>query len=92
MALEKLLEVEIISPQKVLFSGKARSVSVPGAMSPFQILYNHAPIVSSLNNGITKIVDETDSLLFFKTSSGFVEVRNNRVSILVERAEVTTYN
>ncbi len=87
MADEKLLNVEIVTPEKVLFNGRASSVTVPGSKSPFQILYNHAPIVSSLDQGIIKIIDEADRKLFFASKAGFTEVRQNRVSILVENAE-----
>jgi F-type H+-transporting ATPase subunit epsilon len=86
MEQDKLLEVEIVTPEEVIFSGKASSVTVPGAMSPFQVLFNHAPIVSSLDLGIVKIVDPGDSGLYFATSGGFTEVRKNRVSIMVEDA------
>lgn len=84
---EKLLNVEIVTPEKVLFSGKAVSVSVPGSKSPFQVLYNHAPIVTSLDLGIIKIIDESNHKLFFASSPGFTEVRQNKVSILVESAQ-----
>lgn len=84
---EKFLNVEIVTPEKVLYSGKAVSVSVPGSKSPFQVLYNHAPIVSSLDLGIIKIIDESNKMLFFASSPGFTEVRQNKVSILVENAQ-----
>jgi F-type H+-transporting ATPase subunit epsilon len=84
---DKLLEVEIVTPQRIVFSGKAASVSVPGSLSPFQILYNHAPIVSSLDYGLVKIVDENDKDIWYATSAGFTEVRNNNISLLVESAE-----
>lgn len=86
MADNKLLDVEIITPQKVIFSGKAISVSVPGSLSAFQVLYNHAPIVSSLDSGIVKIVNADNSKLFFAIQEGFTEVRSNKVSILVDSA------
>lgn len=83
---DKLLNVEIVTPEKILFTGKAVSVSVPGSKSPFQVLYNHAPIVSSLDIGEIKIVDESQKSLIFASSPGFTEVRKNKVSILVESA------
>lgn len=83
----KLLKVDLISPQKTIYSGMARSVSVPGKKSPFQVLFNHAPIVSTLDDGIIKIVDENEKTLKFSSKNGFVEVRSNNVSILVESAE-----
>jgi F-type H+-transporting ATPase subunit epsilon len=87
MAKEKFLNVEIITPQKVAYSGAAASVTVPGAQSPFQILFNHAPIVSSLEAGIVKIEDEKSVKTYYATSGGFVEVRKNQVAVLVESAE-----
>jgi F-type H+-transporting ATPase subunit epsilon len=88
MAQDKLLDVEIVTPQRVVYSDKAQSVSVPGSQSPFQILYNHAPIVSTLDGGRIKIVNAAGEELIFATTPGFVEVRNNKVSILVETAAV----
>jgi len=87
MDTNKLLDVNIVSPERVIFSGKAVSVSVPGSQSPFQVLFNHAPIVSSLDMGVVKIVDESEKTLYFATTKGFTEVRKNLVSILVDNAE-----
>jgi ATP synthase F1 epsilon subunit len=83
---EKLLDIEIVSPQQQIFKGKAQSVNVPGALSPFQILFNHAPIFSTTDIGIVKIVSSNNEQLFFAVNSGFVEVANNNVSIVVEQA------
>jgi F-type H+-transporting ATPase subunit epsilon len=83
---DKNLKVDIITPQSVVFSGDAVSVNVPGSMSPFQVLYNHAAIVSSLENGIVKIKLPDNKDVFYATNSGFVEVKQNVVSILVEQA------
>lgn len=84
---EKLLNVEIITPQQTLFSGKAQAVSVPGSLSPFEILYNHAAIVSSLDAGVIRIVGENKAQNYFAIDKGFVEVRSNVVSILVDDAK-----
>ena len=86
MEQDKILNVEIVTPQRVIFEGKAASVSVPGTKAPFQILFNHAPIVSTLETGLTKIVDEFDKEHVFATGSGFTEVHKNKISILVESA------
>ncbi len=83
---EKNLKIEIITPQSVVFSGDAISVNVPGSLSPFEVLYNHAPIVSSLEYGIIKIKLTNNKELFYATNSGFIEVKQNVVSILVEQA------
>ncbi|MFN5007553.1 MAG: ATP synthase F1 subunit epsilon [Ignavibacteria bacterium] len=84
---EHLLDIDIVTPQRIIFSGKCISVAIPGAQSPFQVLYNHAPIVSALEVGAIKIVNEDNSEVVYATEGGFVEVLQNRVSIVVETAE-----
>lgn len=83
---EKKLYVEIITPKEVIYKGDAQSVTVPGSKSPFQILFNHAPIVSSLDKGQIKIAGTDNKETIYATGTGFVELQNNRVSILVEDA------
>ncbi|MFN3268997.1 MAG: hypothetical protein CH6_0163 [Candidatus Kapaibacterium sp.] len=83
--MEKLLSVEIVTPQRPIFNGNAQMVRVPGALSPFQILYNHAPIVSSLEPGIVSI-NTNNETVHFAVSKGFVTVQENKVSIFVEKA------
>jgi F-type H+-transporting ATPase subunit epsilon len=85
---DKKLYMEIVTPKKVIFKGNVVAVTVPGAKSPFQILFNHAPIVSSLDEGQIKFVNENNSEVRYKTGTGFVELADNRVSILVEDAEI----
>jgi len=90
MANEKLLDVEIVTPGKTVFIGKAQSVTVPGTLAPFQILFNHAAIVSSLDPGTIRIFDDEGKNVFFATGKGFAEVNKNLVSILVESAQEDT--
>jgi F-type H+-transporting ATPase subunit epsilon len=87
MAVDKLLTVEIVTPQQVEYSGKAESITVPGTEGPFQVLYNHAPIISSLEIGMIKIVDEHGDPKIFATGGGFAEVSHNKVSVIVESIE-----
>lgn len=84
---EHLLNIDIVTPQRIIFSGKCVSVSLPGAKSPFQVLYNHAPIVSALELGAIKILGEDNNEVLYATEGGFVEVLDNKVSIVVETAE-----
>jgi F-type H+-transporting ATPase subunit epsilon len=86
--MEKLLDVEIITPEEIIYQGKVISITVPGTQSPFSVLYNHAPIVSSLENGTMRLIDENKAQKAFKSSNGFIEVRNNKVSILVDSVEI----
>ena len=87
---EHLLNIDIVTPQSIIFSGTGISVSLPGAQSPFQVLYNHAPIVSALEVGAIKILNEDNTELLYATEGGFVEVLGNRVSVVVETAEVAS--
>ena len=83
---ENKLKVNIITPNQILYSGEADLVNVPGVLSPFEVLFNHAPIVSGLERGIIRISDKKEGTKRFVSSSGFIEVLNNNVSILVEKA------
>jgi F-type H+-transporting ATPase subunit epsilon len=83
----KPFDVEIVTPERVMFEGKADSVTVPGTHTPFQMLYNHAPIVSSLGVGTIVITDAAGKNAAFATSGGFVQMLNNKASIVVETAE-----
>jgi F-type H+-transporting ATPase subunit epsilon len=84
---EKLLKVEIVTPQKPVFKGTATSIKLPGALSAFEILINHAPIVSSLEPGVVQLTNESGSDFYFAVSSGFIENLNNNVSVMVEFAD-----
>lgn len=83
----KILNAEIITPAKPVYQGNIRSVTVPGASGSFQVLYNHAPILSSLDIGIVKLVDDTNAEFRFATGGGTIEVKDNKVLLLVESFE-----
>ncbi|CAN5486183.1 ATP synthase F1 subunit epsilon [soil metagenome] len=78
-----ILNLSIVTPATTAFSGTVLAVSVPGSQSPFQILYNHAPIISALDTGVMKVEDEHNHVTFFASKEGFVEVLKNTVSIVV---------
>ena len=81
---DKKFSLEIVTPKTTVFSGDVTSLTVPGELGSFQVLVNHAPILSSLSNGIIKIVDANGSETRYTTSGGFAEVHNNKASIIVE--------
>lgn len=88
-----ILNVSIVTPATTAYSGTALAVSVPGTQSPFQILYNHAPIISSLDIGVLKVEDEHNRITYFAAKEGFVEVLKNTVSIVVyELMEAASVN
>lgn len=90
--------LEIVSPEATLFSGEVESVIVPGTSGSFQMLNNHAPIVSTLKEGnVTisgkmvlddavqnKFKKQDDNTTLFEISSGTVEMRNNKLILLAD--------
>lgn len=78
------MKIEVISPNETLFEGEARLITLPGAFGKFQILNNHAPIISTLLQGVITIEDNQKRIQQFAIKSGLVEASNNYVSILVE--------
>ncbi len=81
---DHVLSVNIVTPRSTAFEGKALAVSVPGSKSPFQVLFNHAPIISSLDPGVVKIEDDKNHIAYFASREGFIEVNHNLVSIVVQ--------
>lgn len=75
--------LEIITPDKKIFSGEVNSVSVPGMEGRFQVLNNHAPVISSLQSGQVKI-KSVEGEKTFNVSGGVIEVLKNKVVILAE--------
>ncbi len=90
--------LEIVSPEATLFSGEVNSVTVPGVNGEFQMLENHAPIVSLLQEGVVKFdgdikLEEEYEAKFSKDSngkttlvinSGTVEMKDNKVIVLAD--------
>ncbi len=84
---DKTFFAEIVTPKTTVFSGDVLSVTVPGDMGSFQVLLNHAPILSSLSDGLLKIVENNGTESRYTITSGFIEVHNNKTSIVTEAAE-----
>jgi len=76
--------LEIIAPDQKLYSGEVDLVQVPGSKGSFEILRNHAPIISTLDAGRIKIVDQKGSTLFFQVDGGVIEAKNNKIIVLAE--------
>lgn len=79
------LHVKIVSPERTLFEGKVESITIPGALGEFEVLINHAPIISALSKGIVTCTgNETKQ---FSVSGGFIEVNHNNVTLCVETSK-----
>lgn len=85
--MEGKLQVDIVTPKEIVFTGYADSVTLPGSKSPFEVLKGHAPIVSSLDIGHIKISADGTVEDVFATGEGFAEISNNKVSVVVEDAQ-----
>ena len=79
------MKMEIITPDKKLFEGDASLVRVPGTNGSFEILKNHAPIISTLEPGQVKIKTSAGDEKFFDIGGGIIEVKNNKITILAEK-------
>ena len=81
------MTLEILTPEKKLYSGDVYGVQMPGISGSFEVLEKHAPIVSALKPGRLKVLkDKQNHLAHFDIQGGFVEVLNNKVTVLVEGA------
>lgn len=80
------LSLEIITPEKPVFKDQVEAVTIPGTLGSFQILKDHAPLISSFEIGIIKIKKASDEL-FYTTSGGTVEVTHNKVLVLADSIE-----
>ena len=78
-----MLKLRIVSPEKVVYNGEVESLKVPGMVGEFEILDNHAPIISTLVNG-TVVYTTKDGSQSLPVKGGFVEVQKNEVSLCVE--------
>jgi F-type H+-transporting ATPase subunit epsilon len=81
-----MFKVEIISPDKKLFENEnAQSVMLPGAEGFFQILSNHAPIISALKAGDIKITSNNGEEFIIPINGGVAEVNGNKMIVLAEQ-------
>ncbi len=78
------MQIEIITPDSTLFNGEASLVQLPGKDGSFEILNNHAPIISVLRAGKIKLVGKDKQTQFFEVKGGVVEVKKNKIIVLAE--------
>lgn len=83
---KQMLHVTIVSPEKTLYEGNAEGVELPGKKGRFEVLRNHAPIVSILSSGVVRVKGAEGTEVAVR--GGFVEVSANEVSVCVEEATV----
>ena len=77
--------LEIVTPEATLFSGEVESVAVPGVTGEFQMLKDHAPIISILKEGFVKIYgDKKNKGTWLAINSGTIELKDNKVIVLAD--------
>jgi len=81
---DKGFQIEIVTPQKLYFSGEVVSVTAPGEDGLFQVMRNHAPLLASLKNGKVKLAMADRSEQSFTITDGFFEVSGNKAILLTE--------
>ena len=81
------MNLEILTPERKLFSDEVYGVQLPGVSGSFEVLDRHAPLVSALKNGRIRVLHDKAHTTVFEVRSGFVEVIANNVTVLVEGAK-----
>ena len=78
-----MLKLRIVSPERIVYDGEVNSLKVPGTQGSFEILDNHAPIISALAEGVIEY-STAQGKQSLNVLSGFVEVKKNKISLCVE--------
>ena len=76
--------LEIITPEKKVFEGEVKSVLLPGTSGKFEILNNHAPIISTLTAGQVRVINNNDQKELFDINGGVIEMQNNKIIVLAD--------
>jgi F-type H+-transporting ATPase subunit epsilon len=79
-----MLSLRIVTPERVEYDGAIKSIIVPGTMGSFEVLENHAPIISSLEKGVVEYTTTAGEKQTLTILGGFIEVQKNIVSLCVE--------
>lgn len=80
------MQLDILTPERKVFSGNVYGIYLPGTEGSFEILENHAPIIASLGKGKMKILKDKNTTETYEINGGFVEMLNNKASVLIEGA------
>ncbi len=81
------INLEIITPEKIIYKDSVDSITVPGTKGMFQVLKDHAPLMSTIEIGVITL-NKSDENTYLTTAGGTIEVLNNNVLILADSVEV----
>ena len=76
------MTLEIITPEKSLFKGEVNSVKLPGKNGEFEVLNNHASIISTLNKGEVRVITKNNETKNFSINGGVIEMQKNKIILL----------
>ena len=76
--------LEIITAEKKVFEGEVISVKFPGTTGEFEVLKNHAPIISTLTDGNIRVIDSKEKIENFSINGGVIEMQNNKIIVLAD--------
>lgn len=79
--------LEILTPEKKIYSGNVYGIQLPGINGLFEILDKHAPLVSALGKGTVKVLKDKTATETYTITGGFVEVLDNKATVLIEGAK-----
>lgn len=80
------MELEILTPERKVFTGDVYGLQLPGIDGRFEVLEKHAPLVAALVSGQLKVLKDKNNFSYYSIKAGFIEVLNNKVTVLVEGA------
>lgn len=80
------MQLDILTPEHKIYSGTVYGIQLPGTEGSFEILDKHAPMIASLGKGKMKIIKDKNTTELYEISAGFVEVLNNKATVLIEGA------
>ncbi|WP_109694422.1 ATP synthase F1 subunit epsilon [Chitinophaga deserti] len=78
--------LEILTPEKKLYTGEVYGIQLPGVDGSFEVLDRHAPLIAALGKGKMKVLKDKSHADHYSIEGGFVEVLNNKATVLVEGA------
>ena len=80
------MQLDILTPEKKIYSGKVYGIQLPGTEGSFDVLDQHAAMIASLGKGKMKILTDKNNSTSYEINSGFIEVLNNKATVLIEGA------
>src|SRR5450432_3437887 len=81
--------LELVTPERILFSAEVQSVRAPGVDGSFGVLARHAPMLTELTTGLIKLVLPSNEEAYIATTGGFLQVRKDKVLILADAADMS---